>query len=74
MTRLTARELRRISNSNKIIFNVIALANMGVFYHSLHTENWMLLFVSFGFFITALAVYDNYKVSKKHLERAEKRY
>jgi len=74
LTRLTARELRKLSNVNKFVFHVLAIFNLGVFYHSLHTENWILLFIAFGFFITALAVYDNYKVSKKHLDRAQKGY
>jgi hypothetical protein len=71
LTRLTVRELRNVSNANWIFCNALAILNLVLFYHSLFVENWLLLFVSFGFFITSLAVYDNYKLSKKYLNRAQ---
>jgi hypothetical protein len=42
-----------------------------VFYHSLFSENWILLFFSFGFFVASLALYDNYRLSREMLERSE---
>lgn len=68
LTRLTVRELRKVSRANWLAFNISSALNLVIFYHSLYTENWLLLFVSFGIFITCLSVYDNYRVSKRVLK------
>lgn len=71
--RLSVRELRKVKNINFLLFNGLSAANLVIFYHSLFTENWVLLFLTFGFFIAGLAVYDNYKASRKLLtERADR--
>lgn len=71
--RLSVRQLRKVKNINFLLFNVLSAANLVIFYHSLYNENWVLLFLTFGFFIAGLAVYDNYKASRKLLtERADR--
>ncbi len=71
LTQLTIGQLRKVSNANWIAFNTLAIINLFLFYHSLFSENWILLFLSFGLFLASLAVYDNYKVSKKCLDDSE---
>lgn len=71
LTRLTVRELRKVCHANWILFHTISILNLIVFYNSLQAENWVLLFISFGFFVIALSIYDNYQVSRKYLDKAE---
>jgi hypothetical protein len=68
LTRLSYDELVRVKNRNFLVFQGITLLNLLGFYHSISTENWFMLFLSFGTLIAALAVYDNYRVSKELLE------
>lgn len=72
LTRLTVRELRKVNKTNWLFFNFLMIANLALFYHSLYVENWLLLFVSFGFFITTIGLYDNYKLTRKYLAKAQK--
>ena len=71
LSKLNINELRKVRDKNLLLFNVLAGLDLIVFYHSLFFENWILLFFSFGFFITGLALYDNYKVSRDMVEAAE---
>ena len=73
LSRLTAGELRKVKNVNYFLFHALSVGNLVIFYHSLYTENWILLFLTFGFFIAGLAVYDNYRASQRCLEEAEER-
>jgi hypothetical protein len=71
--RLTAGELRKVKNVNYLLFHALSAGNLAIFYYSLYSENWILLFLTFGFFIAGLAVYDNYCASRRCLEEAEER-
>jgi hypothetical protein len=71
LTKLTVDDLRRIKNKNFLFFNSLVALDLIVFYHSLFSENWILLFFSFGFFVASLALYDNYRLSREMLERSE---
>ncbi len=71
LSKLTRAELRKVRDKNLLLFNILAALNLIVFYHSLFFENWILLFFSFGFFITGLALYDNYKISKDLIDASE---
>ncbi len=73
LARLTVRELRKLSRLNYLLFHGLSILNLVVFYHSLHVENWLLLFVSLGFFIVSLSVYDNYRTSCSYLDKANRR-
>jgi hypothetical protein len=70
LTKLTVDDLRRIKNKNLMFFHALVAFDLVVFYISLFTENWVLLFISFGFFVAGLALYDNYRVSRDMLENA----
>lgn len=71
LTKLTVDDLRKIKNKNYLFFNSLVALDLIVFYHSLFSENWILLFFSFGFFVASLALYDNYRLSREMLERCE---
>ncbi len=71
LTKLKVHELRKVRDKNLLLFNILAALNLIVFYHSFFVENWILLFISFGFFITGLALYDNYRVSRDLVEASE---
>lgn len=71
LTKLTVDDLRKIKNKNYLFFNSLVALDLIVFYHSLFSENWILLFFSFGFFVASLALYDNYRLSREMLERTE---
>jgi len=73
LSRLTADELRKVKNINFLLFHALSASNLVIFYHSLYSENWLLLFLTFGFFIAGLAVYDNYRASQRCLREVEGR-
>ncbi len=70
LARLTVGELRRVCKMNLRAFHTFSIANLVVFYHSLYMENWLLLFISFGLFISCMAVFDNYKTSSRLLDKS----
>lgn len=72
LAKLTVNELEKIKRKNLMLFNVAAAFDLLLFYHSLFYENWILLFLSFGFFVAVLALYDNYKVSDQMILEAER--
>ena len=61
---LPLEQLRAIRNKNLIFFNTLALSDLAVFYHSMHTEKWLLLFATFGIFVASFSLYDNYRISR----------
>ncbi len=65
LTKLSPSELRLVSKKNFIFFAVLTLIDLSAFYYSLFMENWPTLFLSLGFFIACLAIYDNYRVTKE---------
>lgn len=69
LTKLSFNDLKRIKNKNLTFFLLLLLLELGVFYTSLYSENWISLFLSLGLFIASLSLYDNYKISKSLLER-----
>lgn len=69
LTKLSFDDLNRIKNKNLSFFLVLLVLELGVFYTSLYTENWISLFLSLGLFIASLSLYDNYKISKSLLEK-----
>jgi len=69
LTKLSFEDLNRIKNKNLTFFLLLLVLELGVFYTSLFTENWISLFLSLGLFIASLSLYDNYKISKSLLEK-----
>lgn len=63
LKKLPLEQLRKIRNKNLLLFNLLAIGDLTVFYHSLHTEKWFLLFVAFGIFVACISLYDNYKIA-----------
>lgn len=63
LKKLPLEQLRKIRNKNLLLFNLLAIGDLTVFYHSLHTEKWFLLFASFGIFVACISLYDNYKIA-----------
>lgn len=64
LKKLSLEQLRRIRNKNLLLFNILALGDLAVFYHSMYVENWLLLFPTFGIFVATFALYDNYQISR----------
>jgi len=71
LTRLPLEQLRTIRNKNLLIFNALAISDLGVFYHSMYTEKWLLLFATFGIFVAGLSLYDNYRYLRDMVIRLE---
>jgi len=71
LNKLPLEELRIIRNKNLILFNVLVVTDLAVFYHSMYTEKWVLLFATFGIFIVSLSLYDNYRYSRDMVLRLE---
>jgi len=71
LNKLPLEELRIIRNKNLIIFNLLVIVDLAVFYHSMYTENWLLVFATFGVFIVSLSLYDNYRYSRDLILRLE---
>lgn len=71
LNKLPLEELRIIRNKNLLLFNVLAIGDLAVFYHSLYTEKWLLLFATFGIFVVSLSLYDNYRYSRDLVLRLE---
>lgn len=69
LSKLTFDELNHIKNKNFALFNILVIADLIVFYHSLYTEKWLLVFLTFGIFISTFALYDNYRISRDLLEK-----
>lgn len=63
LTRLPLEELRIVRNKNLVLFNILTISDLAVFYHSMYTEKWLLLFATFGIFIACFSLYDNYKLT-----------
>lgn len=61
---LPLEQLRTIRNKNLLFFNTLAISDLAVFYHSMHTEKWLLLFATFGIFVASFSLYDNYRISR----------
>lgn len=64
LNKLPLEELRIIKNKNLVLFSLLTISDLSVFYHSMYTEKWLLLFAAFGVFIASLSLYDNYRISK----------
>ena len=71
LNKLPLEELRNIRNKNLVLFNVLAFGDLAVFYHSMYTEKWLLLFATLGIFIVTLSLYDNYRYSRDLVMRLE---
>lgn len=71
LNKLPLEELRIIRNKNLVLFNILAIGDLAVFYHSMYTEKWLLLFVTFGIFVASLSLYDNYRFSRDMVSRLE---
>ena len=69
LKKLPLEQLRTIRNKNLIIFNLLALSDLAVFYHSLESEKWLLLFTAFGIFVASFSLYDNYKITDNLLAK-----
>jgi len=69
----TLDELERIKRKNLLFFNSLVVFDLCIFYFSLFTEHWVLLFLSFGMFVAGIALYDNYRISKEMID-ARSRY
>lgn len=65
LKKLPLEQLRIIRNKNLLLFNMLAISDLAVFYHSMHTEKWLLLFATFGIFIASFSLYDNYRISRE---------
>ena len=64
LKKLPLEQLRIIRNKNLLLFNILAISDLAVFYHSMHTEKWLLLFATFGIFVASFSLYDNYRISR----------
>lgn len=63
LTKLSPSELRVVSKKNLYLFIGMTALDLGVFYCSLFTDQWLAMFLSLGFFIACLALYDNHKLA-----------
>lgn len=68
LSKLSLNELRKVKKKNHFHFHLLVVVDLLVFYHSLIYENWTTLFLSFGIFVAGLALYDNYRISKRMME------
>ena len=73
LNKLPLEQLRTIKNKNLSLFAFLAISDLSVFYHSMYTEKWLLLFAAFGVFIASLSLYDNYRISRQVLLQLETR-
>lgn len=73
LNKLPLEQLRTIKNKNLTLFAFLAISDLSVFYHSMYTEKWLLLFAAFGVFIASLSLYDNYRISRQVLLQLETR-
>lgn len=64
LSNLSSKELKAVSKKNLFLFGTLSLANLVIFYYSLHNDLWINVFLSLGYFIVGLAFYDNYEFSK----------
>jgi hypothetical protein len=71
LAKLSPAELRMVSKKNLFLFIFLTLLDLTVFYYSLFRDQWIMMFVSLGFFIACLALYDNYKFTQDLLVEAE---
>lgn len=64
LTKLSPSELRIVSKKNLYFFGILTVLDLAVFYYSLFTDQWLSMFLSLGFFIACLALYDNYQFTR----------
>lgn len=63
LTKLSPSELRIVSKKNFYFFIALTALDLAVFYYSLFMDQWITMFISLGFFIACLALYDNHKLA-----------
>lgn len=68
LAKLSVNQLASIRNKNLVLFNVLTVLDLGVFYHSLVHENWFILFLTFGVFVSSLALFDNYRIAQQVMQ------
>lgn len=68
LTKLSPEQLRIVSKKNHFLFVFLTPIDLGFFYYSLFSENWITMFLALGLFIASLAIYDNYKIAKSLME------
>ena len=71
LTKLSPSELRIVSKKNLFFFIVLTALDLAVFYYSLFMDQWIMMFISLGFFIACLALYDNYKLTEEMSSTSE---
>jgi|GEM_PF-3199812 len=71
LTKLSPSELRVVSKKNLYFFALLTALDLAVFYYSLFTDQWITMFLSLGFFIASLALYDNYQFTRDLATGAE---
>jgi hypothetical protein len=64
LTKLSSSELRIVSKKNLYFFAILTFLDLVVFYYSLFMDKWLTMFLSLGFFIACLALYDNYQLTR----------
>jgi len=64
LTKLSPSELRVVSKKNLLLFGAFTVLDLILFYYSLFQDQWMIMFLSLGFFIACLAMYDNYELTR----------
>lgn len=64
LTKLSPSELRVVSKKNLLLFGTFTALDLILFYYSLFQDQWMSMFLSLGFFIACLAMYDNYELTR----------
>jgi hypothetical protein len=64
LTELSPSELRVVSKKNLYFFSFMTTLDLAVFYYSLFMDQWLTMFLSLGFFIACLALYDNYQFTR----------
>ena len=68
LAKLTIKQLYQIKNKNLLFFNICILLNLLVFYRAIYLEMWWMMFMCIGFLIAGVALYDNYRISKRLIQ------
>jgi len=71
LTKLSPSELRVVSKKNRLLFGALTTLDLVIFYYSLFYDQWTTMFLSLGFFIACLALYDNYELTRDLALRTE---
>jgi hypothetical protein len=71
LAKLSPSELRVVSKKNLYFFAIMTTLDLVVFYYSLFMDKWLTMFLSLGFFIACLALYDNYQLTRNLAMGAE---